>query len=145
MQRALPPEYEMFLWRDLTDADRTAMLEEQAREPWYTSALDPFQPPPFDPLSSLGLKKNGRVVGWMITHHLPPNLVRFTSLFVRSEDRGTGLALLCSSIQRAVESGHVHGIFGVNQQNTTMLGILSKHLRPFLDEYREIAYFAKDL
>ena len=44
---------------------------------------------------------------------------------------------------RAPMSGH--GILGVNHANATMLGILQKHLQPFLDEYREIAYVAKDL
>jgi GNAT superfamily N-acetyltransferase len=143
--RPLPEGYVLFPWTDLSDSERAAIVEEQARAPFYPPALSPFEGPPYEPLNSLGLRKEGRVVGWMVTHRVGPGLIRYSSLFVREEERGAGLQMLAESVRRAAENGIEGGVFGVNNQNRTMIGVMSKHLRPLLDEYREIAYVGTEL
>lgn len=142
IDRPLPSGYEIFSWTDLQDSDRQAIREEHERAPFYPEALSPFAGPAFEPLNSVGLRKDGRVVGWMITHRMGPSLISYSSLFVREEERGTGMALLTESMKRAVQGGVESGIFGVNNLNRTMIGVMAKHLRPYLEEYREIVYVA---
>jgi GNAT superfamily N-acetyltransferase len=142
MKTALPVGFELFPWSERTQADEMELL----REPlWYPSSLAPDGN--YEPLNSLGLRRDGRLVGWMITHRLGPSLVRYTSLFVSPEQRtlGPGMALLARAIVTQLDAGVTDGIFGVGLANKEMIRLVKRRLAPYLDELREIFYVAKDL
>ena len=90
-----PDGFEVFPWVDLTPADEEDMRRRQEEEDgWYPEYLKPFQVERLlEPANSVGLRHEGQVVGWMITHRTAPDTVQYTSLFLDRKVRGQGLAL----------------------------------------------------
>jgi GNAT superfamily N-acetyltransferase len=139
MSLHLPPDFEVFSWANLTHQDRTDMLARQFTEPWFPELLSPF---PFggaiEPVTSIGLRYRGDVVGWAITTHIRPDKVRFCVLFVREDlrFRGTALALLAHSIRRAETLSIRSWVFDVAFDNTPMLRFVRRSMAPFLRSIR---------
>jgi GNAT superfamily N-acetyltransferase len=83
----LPEGAEIFSWTDLTVPERTQLRESNARAPWIPNSLQPWRHDAhgFDPVSSVGLRYRGEVVGWVINHQIDPRTVRFTCSFMRKD------------------------------------------------------------
>ena len=87
----LPEGGEMFMWRDLTAAEREHMMRTHADTPWIDPLLEPWIcDARADPISSVGMRVNGEVLGWVINHRAPPNFVVFTTAFVRKDFQRIG-------------------------------------------------------
>ena len=98
LDQKLPLGYEIFPWGELTSKERT-ILEKSL---WYPDILSPFtEEDIIEPINSLGLRYNHQVVGWMITHRISENTIRYTILFVKEELQsiGRGIALLARAIK----------------------------------------------
>lgn len=98
-----PSGYEEFHWTKLTDQERRDILSQQHNN-YFDSAISPFKDETIlEPMNSLGLHYQGRVVGWMITHRLTPDLIRYSTLYVDPSLKHHGLimgTLLTSSIRK---------------------------------------------
>jgi GNAT superfamily N-acetyltransferase len=83
----LPAGAEIFSWVDLTAAERQQLRESNARAPWIANSLQPWRHDQlgFDPVSSVGLRYRGEVVGWVINHQIDARTVRFTCSFMRKD------------------------------------------------------------
>jgi GNAT superfamily N-acetyltransferase len=104
----LPEGGEMFMWRDLTAAEREHMMRTHAEKPWIDPLLEPWIcDARADPLSSVGMRVNGEVLGWVINHRAPPNFVVFTTAFVRKDFQRIGalFKLLVHSIVNIQNQG----------------------------------------
>ena len=128
----LPPAFEVFFWTDLTSAERLALCRSQEEQKWIPEYLVPFQyERDMDASNSLGLRWRGDVVGWVITHRIAVDTVRYTSLFVRQDLQraGRGILLLAESIRiQARELGlDSFGICSVRPNNKAMLTFLQRH------------------
>lgn len=89
----LPAGFEIFYWRDLTENDR-ASLQKKLRQNRIPEAVSPFQDEAnIEYLNSLGLRREGEVVGWMISHRLDANTVRYSSIFVEHDLQQRGIIL----------------------------------------------------
>ena len=91
----LPESYRTILWCDLNEAQRSAILERQAHEaPWYPDDVDPFR---FEPNchveTSVALLKGDRAIGWVITHVLDSQTLRWTCSYVSEELQGAARIL----------------------------------------------------
>ena len=138
----LPPEFEIFPWCDLRLDERVEIERSQRERSWYPETLSPFQDEDTqEPVTSLGLRYQGAVAGWLITHRLDARTVRYTTLFVREDLRGQHcwLALLHEALQRQAQALGLQslGSFGVHAQNASMLRLLDAYLAPYLAERRE--------
>jgi GNAT superfamily N-acetyltransferase len=107
---ALPPrDYEIFPWTDLNPEERAFIKTSHERAPWIAKGLEPWQHDyyGFDPISSLGLRYRGTVVGWVINHRISIGCVRFTCSFMRDDlsRRGRILPLYTESIVRISQAG----------------------------------------
>lgn len=131
----LPDGFTAFPWAGLSEAERQAIRDEQAERPWYPEALSPFaEPEIFEPSTSLGLRRGGRAAGWMITHRIAPDTVRYSSLFVRKECRGGAAAfpLLAMAIRRQMaDPTQCRGLFLVHAENARMARLMRRHLAPY--------------
>ena len=104
----LPEGGEMFMWRDLTAAERAHMMKTHAESPWIDPLLEPWIcDARADPISSVGLRVDGEVLGWVINHRAPPNFVVFTTAFVRKDFQRIGalFKLLVHSIVNIQNQG----------------------------------------
>jgi GNAT superfamily N-acetyltransferase len=87
----LPEGGEMFMWGDLKPAEREHMMRTHAEKPWIDPLLEPWIcDQRADPISSVGMRVNGEVLGWVINHRAPPNFVVFTTAFVRKDFQRIG-------------------------------------------------------
>ncbi|MEO8585512.1 MAG: type 2 lanthipeptide synthetase LanM [Acidobacteriota bacterium] len=99
--------YEVFPWKDLTSGEREALRESQRATGWITPGLEPWRHDAlgFEPVSSLGIRLHGAIVGWVITHEVDERTVRFTCVFIRRDlgRRGKIVPALSEAIRRLSE------------------------------------------
>jgi hypothetical protein len=69
-------------------------------EPWRADER-------FDEVSSVGLRQDGQIVGWVINHRAGPDMVTFTTSFVRHDlaRRGVTFPLFVASLERLQGTG----------------------------------------
>ena len=131
----LSSDFAIFPWQELTDKDREQIETSQAEQPWYPKILSPFhRDPRLEPLNSLGLRYQEKVVGWMINHRVASDTIRYSILFVAKEIQrsGKGMVLLAESIRLQLDSSVPYSKFAVQIQNQPMLHIVRRHLSPYL-------------
>ncbi len=130
LENALPSSYKTFPWVKLTVEERKFMQKKQANSPWYPEILCPFQEEEsIEPVSSLGLSHKGEVVGWIITHRVARDTVRYTKLFVKQELQklGRAIPLIAKSIRLQLENMEVvKGVFTVVESNTNLIEFKTK-------------------
>jgi predicted GNAT family acetyltransferase len=141
LENALPSSYTIFPWVKLTVKERKIIQKKQAVSPWYPEILCPFQEEDnIEPVSSLGLRYKGEVVGWIINHRVAKDTVRYTKLFVRQELQklGRAIPLLAKSIRLQLENMEVmKGVFTVIESNTTMVDFVYRRFTPYLNSIRQ--------
>ena len=102
-------KFEIFPWTELTAKERDGIKQSNDAAPWIAKGLEPWKHDAngFDPISSLGLRYEGTVVGWVINHRISDGCVRFTCSFMRSDlsRRGRILPLYTESLQRLAAAG----------------------------------------
>ena len=139
--------FEVFPWSELTMEERADILTRQAESPWYSPELNPFQlSDRFEPINSLGVRFEGKVMGWMITHRTAPDTIQYTSLCLHPSLQGDGKAvgLLAEAIKRQCDSGEAPvGIFMVDVQNENMVKFAKRHLEPCMDNITELRVTGK--
>jgi hypothetical protein len=145
-----PDGFEVFPWVGLTPEDGEDMQRRQEEEGWYPEHLTPFQAlERLEPANSLGLRHEGRVVGWLITHRTAPDTVQYTSLFLDRKVRGRGLALplVVEAIarQETIEKEAPYGLFQVEVENQKMMSFLDHFLRPYMESLVELRLTGKQL
>ena len=135
--RRFPSGFEIFPWSALTEGERTAMEESQAASPWAPDNLWPFQyEHDLEPSNSLGLRRKGEVVGWIITNRIAEKTVRYTSAFIREEYRRPGrtFILISEAVRRQAQTlgNDSLGTFGVWMEQGAMVRLMERKLVPWL-------------
>ena len=137
LDQKLPLGYEIFPWGELTSKERT-ILEKSL---WYPDILSPFtEEDIIEPINSLGLRYNHQVVGWMITHRISENTIRYTILFVKEELQsiGRGIALLARAIKLNLNHPEINqGSFALLINNEKMAKFAERRLKPYLASFRQ--------
>ncbi len=143
----LPATCTIFPWADLPRDEYDALRRSQEAAPWIPQILEPWScGEHVDAVSSVGLRKQGAVVGWVITHRVPPNLVRYTSCFVRADLQRWGLMLplLVASVDRLMGTG-VLCTFVTTSQFPHMVAFTHRRLAPFVSYCGETRGVSKAL
>jgi len=100
----LGPEFEIFPWTEMTPEGIEEIRKSDEKSHWVAVGLEPWRHgyPPFETVTSLGLRYRGEVVGWVINHRVSEDVVRFTCSFVHPKlsRRGRILPLYTESIRR---------------------------------------------
>ncbi len=127
----LPSEFEIFPWTELKTEERTQIQESQARERWIATGLEFWRHDayPFDPVSSVGLRYRGEVVGWVINHPISATTLRFTCSFMRRDlaRRGRILPLYSVSIEKAKAAGYRSCLFVTPVEYKEMIDFVKRH------------------
>jgi GNAT superfamily N-acetyltransferase len=132
----LPKGAELFSWSELTPEERTEIRESNRRAPWIPNSLQPWRHDAlgFDPVSSVGLRYRGEVVGWMINHRMDARTVRFTCSFLRTDlsRRARILPLYSEAIRRLAEDGCEFGTFVTPTVYPGMVEFIHQHIEPYV-------------
>jgi hypothetical protein len=134
-----PENYEEFLWKKISswELDKIAHWEEECRFPISVSPLD-VDGQTFCPINSLGLRHDGELAGWCITHKLARELVRYSALYIAPELKifGPSITLLSNSIRRQKKSKARWSCFELNliEAKSSWIAFVRKKLAPFAIE-----------
>ncbi len=100
----LGPEYELLPWAEVGKEEREEAMRSQAQQPWIAPPLEFWRHDcyGFDPVSSLGLRHQGKLAGWVINHRVSADTVRFTCSYMRKDlgRRGRIMPLYTASLDR---------------------------------------------
>jgi hypothetical protein len=118
-----------------------AIERSQAASPCIPRDLYPFHPEEkSEPLNSLGLRYQGQVVGWLITHRLNSNTIRYSYGFIRQDLQKMGrlIFLIANAVQLQIKAKTAPNmICVVSCDHTPMLQFARKHLAPYLTAIEE--------
>lgn len=139
MYETLPPSFAVFPWCELTDGERRDLQRRQEESPWIPEGLVPFQHEEnLEPLTSFGLRYQGEVVGWLITHRIDPDTLRYTCDWVREDLQKTGclLTLHVKAMRRQARAKIPKAIWTVPLQFSKMVKF-EEYARPYLASMAE--------
>jgi len=147
----LPDGFELFAWSDLTRDEQAALRQRQdaATDASHPIALDPFQLP--DRLStscSVGVRRNGHVMGWMVLHRLSDDVMQYTSLFVSPTLHRHQVArvLLAEAIRCQINhTDATRGVWMVDLANAPILRFIDRYLQAHVDTSADLLVVGKRL
>ncbi|WP_193200458.1 TIGR03032 family protein [Nostoc sp. MG11] len=124
----LPPAFEVFPWLE-AGLSLPPGVEEHRLEPLY----------------SLGLRYRREVIGWVFTHRVAPDTIRYTTLSIAEPfgKKGRGVSLLAEAIRRQVESGVPYLTGSVSHCYPRLLQFVQRHLTPYLTGVGEVRQTSK--
>jgi GNAT superfamily N-acetyltransferase len=140
-----PEGFEIGFWKDITPKEKKWIYLKRYMTFWYPRSLSPFQEEDKIEFSnSLILRKRDKIVGWMITHRISSDIIRYSALFIKKEYRYPGLAysLITRAIRYQVDNMTVNN--GPTQatcmflaDNKPMIKFAKKRLAAYLEKMDE--------
>lgn len=143
MQTQIAAGDELFCWSELGEDEARAIRAAGG----YPKEVDPFEETAFEPINSLGLRRGGEVVAWLITSRRSPEVIAFSRLFVRPDRRARarGVALVAEAIRRQSAAGVPQGMFLVRSANKNMRRFVERRVAPYLQSIAETMFAAKTI
>lgn len=144
----LPPAFQIVPWVDITPSERYTIQQQQDEHAWIPADLVPFQlEDNFEPINSLALRYRQQVVGWVITHRLDANTIRYTCSFVRDDLQRMGriIPMYVTAIQRQEQAGIRNGIWTVPRRHTAMFNFVQQRMAAYMTSIEETRGMTKSL
>lgn len=144
----LGPEFEVFPWRELQPQERQALIASNEKAPWVAPGLEAWRHDRgFDPVSSLGLRRRGEIVGWVINHVIEAGVVRFTCSYMGYGlgRRGRIMPLYSESLERLRAAGCRYCTFVTPVSYRTMVEFVRRRCAPWASFFGETRGVAKRL
>jgi GNAT superfamily N-acetyltransferase len=138
---------EVVLWTELA-------VDERERLQAATEGLAPTLRPALlaagcDRATSVVLRRDGEVLGWLFTHYIDPKALSYTALFVWPERRRTGLAfaMVSEATRRQIETYGPDsiGVVVATADNTAMMRVAERGLAPYVVHASPIRIAEKSL
>lgn len=131
----LPDGFRQFEWKELKPAEREKILFQQ-KQGALENKFSPFtEESLIEYNNSFGIRYQDDVVGWMITHRLNPNLIRYSNLYIQKQWQHLGMMmpLLCNAIKMQIKLKVKEGYLETNllQADSTWLQFLENRLKPY--------------
>jgi GNAT superfamily N-acetyltransferase len=129
-------KFKEFPWKNLKPHEK-AELHRKENQNYFPLHLSPFfvDESLIDPINSLGLRYNGKVIGWMITLIVAPSTLSYAILYIDPEFQKTGYAmrLLADAIEINKRSNLAYAIFEINieQSDARWLAFIERRLAPY--------------
>jgi len=133
----LPTSMEEFLWSDLTKEERLQILHDERRGVIPLPVLPFRKEHLIEPLNSLGLRHEGRVIGWIITHRTSPDKIVYQALYIERSFHflGPGVKLLIDSmlIQKKLPIQWAAFMLPLIQVHPAWIQFINRRLIPYAD------------
>lgn len=142
----LPAAYTIFPWREITTQERQAIERQQATQPWIPEDLIPFKyDKQIEPLNSLGLRYQGQVVGWLISHRIFPDTIRYTCAFCRPDiqKKGRMITLFYEAAKLQLNAKIPHFIWTTPMNHQSMVAFVKYRCLPYLTSIQETRIISK--
>ena len=130
--------YHMFPWRKITDEEISSIQRQRDIIP---GDLYPLQyNHNMEEINSFGLRYQGEVVGWLISHRISPDTIRYTCSFIRQDLQkiGRNLGLMAEAIKRQHQAQVPYIIWTTPIHHQGMVEFTKKRISPYLIYLREI-------
>ncbi len=140
----LPAKFSIFPWAEISDEERQQILDRTDYPPFLT----PFQEEERIVWStSFGLRKNGHLIGWLVTHRTQEDTVQYTCLFIEPGHRhaACGLNLLATAICNQIKLKIPFFIFMINAGNNAGRNLTNRRIVPYLLSAVETKYCTRSL
>ncbi|MFZ5787673.1 MAG: GNAT family N-acetyltransferase [Acidobacteriota bacterium] len=132
---------EIFPWRELQAEERRRLVDSQSERGWIAENLVPwrYDEEAFEPVTSLGMRLQGEVVGWVINHATGPRTLRFTCAYIRKDlgRRGRLMPLVSESIDRIEHTPFTDCTFVVPLKHQTMVAFVRRWMEPWAGQVTE--------
>lgn len=135
----LPQGMEIVPWITLSEADRDRIATTQSADPWIPSDLYPFDHErQCEPVTSLALRYNGDVVGWVINHRVG-DILRYTCSFMhrRLQRMGRILLLYNEAVARMPQAGLSTGMWTVPVWHAGMSAFAKRWMAPYATKFEQ--------
>ncbi|MBR8827123.1 MAG: TIGR03032 family protein [Gomphosphaeria aponina SAG 52.96 = DSM 107014] len=134
-QYPLPEKFTIFPWVEITPTEL-----EELKQLNYPPSLSPLtQDSRLEPLNSLGLRYDGKVIGWCLTHRVDQQTIRYSTMYVEPpfQKMGRGIALIAAALKLQINSNIPYYKYAVAADNQPMLRFTQKHLAPYCSSMTE--------
>ncbi len=132
--RPLPIGTSIFPWSEVTPQEKEQILRSQRLERWIPDELVPTRKEKnYDQATSLALRERDKIVGWLITHRLDKETLRYTCNFVRKDlqRRGRLFALYAAAGPRMRSAGYKYWIGTVRLTEPAMANFARRWMKPY--------------
>ncbi len=129
-----PKGFELFLWKHLTLKERK-QINYQLENERIPPSVSPFhRESTIEPINSLGIRKDGEVIGWMIVNRIDHETLQYSSLFIQRDYQFLGFSvyMLAASILLQQKAMIEKSIMDVNLEESeqSWLDFIKKRLLP---------------
>ncbi len=128
--------YEAVLWSGLGPEDVATLRASDDSEGWIPPDLKPWDHTRggFEPQTSMALKRNGLVVGWVLNHALSADFVRYTCSYIHPDlgPRGLLVTLYKASLDRMKLTNFTVGTLTAPAHHPQMVKFLKRHVAPYV-------------
>jgi GNAT superfamily N-acetyltransferase len=146
----LPPEFCLFPWKEFTEADRQ-LIERQLKGGTFSANVYPFGDDRIlmEPLNSLGLRHRDKLIGWMVTHRMSPDTIRYAYFYVQDDYRhqGYSIRLLTDAIRLQQASPVPKSTFEIREAriDKRWQRFIQRRLAPYAESTSQLLMRWKDL
>ena len=144
----LPDKMQIIAWNEVTEAERAALRHSRETETWIPDDLVPFDHEGnFEPRTSVALRHENRIVGWVINHQMSPKLIRFTCSFMRPDFQRLGriVWLYADSVRRMEQHGFDEGMWTVPLKYPRNVAVTRRWMLPYASFFGETRGAEKQL
>ena len=145
--RLSAPDCEIFPWADVGIEERDEIRRSNQEARWIPPGREPWAHDldGFDEISSVGMRYEGKVVGWVINHQLDDETTRFSCGFMREDldARGRIFPLVAESIKRLTDAGVAIGTFVMPREESQIAQLLNERCPEALEFIGETRGTAK--
>lgn len=129
----LPKNIEISPLLDLTNEDIETYYKISSSPTFSKELLIDTTDFPLEPISSLALKKDNKLIGWLVTHRIDTNTVRYTTLYIEpSENQLYSLCLINDALKKHT---HLHCpptiIQAIPYKFQSMINLAKKKFAPY--------------
>ena len=138
-RRKLSDSYSICPWTEIMPEER-AVIRKQETQSWIHPDLIPFKyEKDLEPINSLGLRYQGQVVGWLITHRITPDTIRYSCAYVRPDLQKVGrlIFLYIRAVRLQIAANIPFIIWTTCLEHTGMINFTKKHMGPYLKYLNE--------
>lgn len=143
-----PASYTIFPWMEITAKERQTIKETQQANPWIPDDLIPFNyEENLEPINSVGLRYQGQVVGWVITHRLTADTIRYTCAFVRQnlQKMGRFIPMCINTMNKQVDAKIPYAIWTVPCLREDTVNFVKRRIEPYINSVEESRGASKSL